>query len=325
MRRYQEDGGDPGDWGAFRSHAAGGSYQELISRLGELQRGLCAYCEIELTDQDRSIEHGIPRSDPERGRGGTLDPANLLACCRGGERPFRTNGRRYRKPAKRNRSCGAAKGGRFSSHFVDPRCLPATPSVVRVLSDGTIEVVEEACSSAGISSENSWKIWIASWWANSTTPPGWRDSFTPNCFVTMASITTRSSRRAEAISTSAAMAARPKPSWRSNGAGGYECPESEGTPISTEARVSGTARRLSPPAPRTTRSTTSRSTASHSARPPPADYVVMLSKGSAQLRLSLSHLRNALEAGCGDAVTGGIHALEVQELPSDRREFICAG
>ena len=154
MRRYREDGGDPGDWDGFKSHAAGGSYRELISRLLELQHRLCAYCEIELTESDRSVEHLTPRSDPGRGRCRTLDPANLMACCRGGDRPFGRNGRRFQEPVRKNRSCGSAKGGAVSSRFVDPRCLPASPPVVRVLSDGRIEAEEQACRSAGLSPED---------------------------------------------------------------------------------------------------------------------------------------------------------------------------
>ena len=154
MRRYREEGGDPGDWDSFKSHAAGGSYRELISRLLDLQHRLCAYCEIELTESDRSVEHVTPRSDPEKGRDRTLDPQNLVACCRGGERPFGANGRRYRKPIRKNRSCGAAKGDAVSSSFVDPRCLPASPPVVRVLSDGTVEAAEQACRAVGVSPEH---------------------------------------------------------------------------------------------------------------------------------------------------------------------------
>ena len=154
MRRYREDGGDPGDWDGFKSHAAGGSYRELRSRLLELQHRLCAYCEIELTEPDRAVEHVTPRSDPERGRRRTLDPANLVACCRGGERPFGTNGQRYQEPVRKNRSCGSAKGGAVRSRFVDPRCLPASPPVVRVLPDGRIEAEEQACRSAGLSPED---------------------------------------------------------------------------------------------------------------------------------------------------------------------------
>lgn len=119
----------------------------------DIQHGLCAYCEIELTESDRAVEHVTPRSDPERGRCRTLDPTNLLACCRGGEWRFGSNGRRFAQPVRRNRSCGAAKGDTGSSRFVDPRCLPASPPLLRVFSDGEIAVDEEVCRSVGLSPE----------------------------------------------------------------------------------------------------------------------------------------------------------------------------
>lgn len=119
----------------------------------DIQHGLCAYCEIELTESDRAVEHVTPRSDPERGRRRTLDPTNLVACCRGGEKPFGADPRRYQKPVRRNLSCGSAKGDTISSCFVDPRCLPASPPLVCVFSDGEIAVDEEACRSVGLSPE----------------------------------------------------------------------------------------------------------------------------------------------------------------------------
>ena len=71
-------------WEGFRNHAAGASYRELVKGLATLQHGLCGYCEIDLTESDRQVEHVIPRSDPARGALEELNPGNMIACCLGG-------------------------------------------------------------------------------------------------------------------------------------------------------------------------------------------------------------------------------------------------
>ena len=139
-------------WDRFRSHDAGLSYRGLVEELSNLQHGLCGYCEIDLTELDRQVEHIVPQSDPERGTLLALDVTNLLACCKGGtERNFapdRLGDRdRYLKPVKRNRSCGEAKGNLVHREFLHPRDLPALPSLTRVLDDGRLEADKQACES----------------------------------------------------------------------------------------------------------------------------------------------------------------------------------
>ena len=46
-------------------------------------------------------------------------------------------------------SCGEKKGHKTIPDFVDPRTLPALPSLMRVGPDGRIEVDEDACRVAG--------------------------------------------------------------------------------------------------------------------------------------------------------------------------------
>ena len=71
-------------WEGFRNHAASASRRELVKSLATLQRGLCGYCEIDLTERDAQVEHVIPRSDPSRGALEELNPDNMIACCLGG-------------------------------------------------------------------------------------------------------------------------------------------------------------------------------------------------------------------------------------------------
>lgn len=147
---------DHPDWVEFRSHETGASYRELIEALAVRQHGLCAYCEIDLLGNDRQIEHFVPRSGTaER----DLDVGNLVAACRGGSSTsFAPDGPRpdevrFLPPARRNISCGQAKGNRSPVWLIDPRDLPTAP-VFKVLEDGRLEADAAACASSGVSLED---------------------------------------------------------------------------------------------------------------------------------------------------------------------------
>lgn len=151
--------GDAANWDGFRSHAAGASYRELLKRLIALQHGLCAYCEIDLRDGDRQIEHVVPRSEPDYGAERSFDVDNLIACCKGGSSrnefgpDARGDDERFLQPSKQNISCGEKKGSDWDADFVDPRRLPALPSLLRVGYDGRIAADEAACEEAEHSAE----------------------------------------------------------------------------------------------------------------------------------------------------------------------------
>ena len=146
---YLDCEGERADWDGFRSHQAGAAYRKILDTLQCIQHGLCGYCEIDVTEQDRQVEHVMPRSDRERGMARALDPENMMACCKGGT--LRTDDdARWRTPVKRNRSCGEAKQDLVDPGFVDPRTLPARPSLMRVRFDGEIAADEAACANAAI-------------------------------------------------------------------------------------------------------------------------------------------------------------------------------
>ena len=145
---------DP-EWEEFRSHDAGGSHKELLDGLTDLQHGLCGYCEIDLTELDRQVEHWVPRSDPA-GASRALDVTNMIACCKGGTEGVYGSTRisdetRYREPVRYHQSCGQRKGSQVNDDLIDPRTLPALPSLTRVLVDGRMEVDVPACKSVGVS------------------------------------------------------------------------------------------------------------------------------------------------------------------------------
>lgn len=143
LAEYLNIVGDETNWEEFRSHNSGASRNELMDALAQNQHGLCAYCETAIKGRHRQIEHVIPQSDDEMGKAKALDIANMVACCIGGTKS---------KASKRGGpSCGQAKGNQNDENFIDPRLLPAQPSLTKVLRDGSITVDEEACESEGIS------------------------------------------------------------------------------------------------------------------------------------------------------------------------------
>ena len=147
-----EEGNKEKDWDGFRSHDAGASYRKLAEALMDIQHGLCGYCEIEIDERDRQVEHVVPQSDPQQGVANALDYANLITCCKGGTLRTEDDERR-RKPVKRNRSCGEAKGDLVDADFIDPRTLPALPSLLRVNFEGRIEADMDACETCGIAAD----------------------------------------------------------------------------------------------------------------------------------------------------------------------------
>ena len=160
LAAYLAQGGDPADWKRFRQDDQD-AYRELRDELAELQHGVCGYCEISLHSAaglaDLQVEHIIPQSDPERGAAQALNPSNLLASCLGGSaynlfgpgaQHQHRDQARYRQDVS-NVSCGQAKGGSNDPDFIDPRSVPALPSLLRVLSNGVIVADEAACDAAG--------------------------------------------------------------------------------------------------------------------------------------------------------------------------------
>lgn len=139
-------------WEGFGSHrGTSDAKRELAEALADIQLGLCGYCEINLLPQDREIEHVVPRSDTARGGAQrALDCTNLIACCRGnagmlGHPDNSGDSSRFRSPIRAHRSCGHAKGDTSDPAFLDPREVPALPSLFRVTIEGEITADIDAC------------------------------------------------------------------------------------------------------------------------------------------------------------------------------------
>ena len=149
---YREQAGSGVSWEGYRRRLAGGRrYRELVERLADLQHGLCGYCEIDLVEGDRQVEHVISRNKaPDR----DLDAENMIACCRGGasdDSDVRGDRERFSPP---DASCGHAMGNTDDPEFVDPRTVPDLPSLTRVRPDGQIKADTGACANAERSADS---------------------------------------------------------------------------------------------------------------------------------------------------------------------------
>ena len=144
LAEYLAAVGDDANWDEFCSHSSStASLRELKNALIQNQHGLCAYCETEIGGWLSQVEHVIPQSDNRLGKAKALDIANMVACCLGGTRSESGLGRRGMP------TCGQAKRNLNDENFIDPRILPALPSLTRVSDDGEIEADENACQMAG--------------------------------------------------------------------------------------------------------------------------------------------------------------------------------
>ncbi len=148
LAEYLDAVEDEVNWDEFRSHNSGASYRDLREALTQNQHGLCAYCEISIRGWLRQVEHLIPRSYGENGKQKATDIANMVACCKGGTVQIDEEDH-YQRPVRHNISCGQAKGNVNDENFVDPRKLPALPSLLRVVDDGQIEADETTCERTG--------------------------------------------------------------------------------------------------------------------------------------------------------------------------------
>lgn len=157
LSEYRTQEQEAATWEGFGSHrGASDAKRELADALADIQHGLCGYCEITLHPRDREIEHVIARSDTARGGAGkALDHTNMIACCRGNagmpaHPDIAQDASRFQLPIRAHRSCGHAKGDASEAEFLDPRTVPALPSLVQVFVDGEIAPDLVACRSTAV-------------------------------------------------------------------------------------------------------------------------------------------------------------------------------
>jgi uncharacterized protein (TIGR02646 family) len=162
LASYRNDHPESRNWDEFHDdYRSGQAYKELVGELVDTQRGLCAYCEIDLIETDRQVEHFHPKSDTASDVNWTFEPSNLFVACKGGTNPNSPdNARRSLRPSKRSCSCGEAKGNKIlggsdqgQAEILKPSELPAFPCIFQVFDNGRIRADSAACAQVGIEIE----------------------------------------------------------------------------------------------------------------------------------------------------------------------------
>jgi uncharacterized protein (TIGR02646 family) len=135
------------------------AYDECRERSVRDQGGLCAYCEIDIHDNDPlkcRIEHFHPKSDLTAPLNWALDWRNMLGVCNGGSHPYVTAPGFHLEPLVENLSCDARKDQQIQSGALSVSCegwilnplqLPAFPCLFKVrMFDGFLEPDSDACA-----------------------------------------------------------------------------------------------------------------------------------------------------------------------------------
>lgn len=138
-------------WEAWKNECKD-AYKAVIDSLYKNQFGLCAFCEVTLSDTNRQIEHFMPKSLTTASQDWTMNFSNYTLACKGNENKY-TEWYSADPSHKANMCCGHKKEQiNPTGRICNPYTLPPYP-VIR----GKIEVDkllfipdEAACNKAGI-------------------------------------------------------------------------------------------------------------------------------------------------------------------------------
>ncbi|MDB9449000.1 retron system putative HNH endonuclease [Dolichospermum circinale] len=126
----------------------------IRDKLSSDQKGLCAYCEMSLHENNRSVEHFIPCRESTKENNHDLDWQNMLGICRppgGVEDDHEQNS----KLLKYSRCCGHKKDGFIpDGRLLNPLNSPTLCLFKFSSLTGEIKPDEIACLKAGIPIEN---------------------------------------------------------------------------------------------------------------------------------------------------------------------------
>jgi uncharacterized protein (TIGR02646 family) len=124
-------------------HDGPAAYDESRRKLIADQGGICAFCEIDIRDNDPlkcRVEHFHPKSDVTPAHNWALDWDNLLAVCAGGSYRF-TSAPYVHEPLAENLSCDAHKDRMIQAGKLQEQCegwilnpaeIPVSPSFFRL-------------------------------------------------------------------------------------------------------------------------------------------------------------------------------------------------
>ncbi|WP_431019096.1 retron system putative HNH endonuclease [Burkholderia cepacia] len=138
------------DWDAFKKKAT--RYNETAAQIRSDQRGICAYCEIDLLKSnslgkvpDFRIEHFHPKSPHTPPPNWALEWTNMLGTCHGGSQTMVADPARYTAP---DLCCDVPKGNNdWTADILNPLTdVPAFPRLFKYLEgDGSIDVDSDLC------------------------------------------------------------------------------------------------------------------------------------------------------------------------------------
>ncbi|MFZ6750085.1 retron Ec78 anti-phage system effector HNH endonuclease PtuB [Undibacterium sp. Ren11W] len=137
------------DWEKFRKNKS--RYKNLSKQLRQDQRGLCAYCEINLLESsseesDFRVEHFHPKNPHTPPPNWALEWNNLLGVCHGGTQNLAIDPTRF--TTKENFCCDAPKGGTILDGIIlNPLTdIPAFPAIFQYKESGEIFANEINCT-----------------------------------------------------------------------------------------------------------------------------------------------------------------------------------
>ena len=141
-------------WERFRRHSRRG-YKEVKAQIFKDQKGLCAYCEINIKFAEREddvddfrVEHFCPKGETvDGGKNWHLQWDNMLGVCHGGSQKYVTDADWRYSARKNDRSCDIPKGGRnLARTILNPLKIPANIRLFRYgEQDGRMLVDHETC------------------------------------------------------------------------------------------------------------------------------------------------------------------------------------
>lgn len=139
-------------WEAWKNNCQD-AYKAVLKQLWENQYGLCAFCEVKLTETNRQIEHFIPKCMTTPEQDWTINFENYTLSCKGNTNPFDAASYSNVPSARANYCCGPKKGEiNPAGVLCNPYDLPSYPVVKIEYEEEGLRFVpdESACAKAHI-------------------------------------------------------------------------------------------------------------------------------------------------------------------------------
>lgn len=129
------------------------AYKAVLKRLWENQYGLCAFCEVKMTETNRQIEHFIPKCKTTPEHDWTINFGNYTLACKGNTYRYDETSYSNVPSEEANYSCGHKKGEIDPDGVLcNPYDLPPYPVVKAEYEEEGLRFVPDdaACAKAHI-------------------------------------------------------------------------------------------------------------------------------------------------------------------------------